>query len=119
MMLLGNKPFENTVGKGEIALQAIPPFPIEFSTGLDNFFPFSSNLKLSSANSFSLEESKICRLVMTLRERPFENTVGKGENAGNQHSLPTPTMFPCLFQIFSLSSANTFNFTRIQNFVVW
>ena len=31
---------------------------------LDNFLPFSSNLKLSSANSFSLEESKICHLVM-------------------------------------------------------
>ena len=26
------------------------------------FLPFSSNLELSSANSFSLEESKICRL---------------------------------------------------------
>ena len=35
-----------------------------FSISLDNFLPFSSNLKLSSANSFSLEESKICRLVM-------------------------------------------------------
>ena len=30
----------------------------------NNFLPFSSNLKLSSANSFSLEESKICHLVM-------------------------------------------------------
>ena len=27
-----------------------------FSTHLDNFMPFSSNLKLSSANFFSLEE---------------------------------------------------------------
>ena len=33
-----------------------------FSTRLENVFPFSSILKLSSANSFSLEESKICRL---------------------------------------------------------
>ena len=41
---------------------AISPFPTEFSTRLDSFLPFSSNLKLSSANSFSLEESKICRL---------------------------------------------------------
>ena len=49
----GNKPFENTVGKGEIS-----PFPTVFSTRLDTFLPFSSNLKLSSANSFSLEESK-------------------------------------------------------------
>ena len=36
------------------------------STRLDNFLPFPSNLKLSYANSFSLEESKICRLVMGL-----------------------------------------------------
>ena len=33
-----------------------------FSTLLEIFPPFSLNLKLSSANSFSLEESKICRL---------------------------------------------------------
>ena len=38
-------------------------FPLVYSTHLDNFLPFSSNLKLSSAKSFSLEESKICCLV--------------------------------------------------------
>ena len=60
----GKQPFENTVGKGEIARnEQFLLFPV-FSTCLDNFLPFSSNLKLSSANSFSLEESKICRLVM-------------------------------------------------------
>ena len=37
--------------------QAISPFPTVFSTHSDNFLPFSSNLKLSSANFFSLEES--------------------------------------------------------------
>ena len=57
MTPLGNKPFENTVGKGEIV-------PTVFTTCLDNFLPLSSNLKLSSASSFSLEESKICHLVM-------------------------------------------------------
>ena len=58
----GKKPFENTVGKGEIARnEQFLLFPV-FSTCLDNFLPFSSNLKLSSANSFSLEESNICRL---------------------------------------------------------
>ena len=41
--------------------RTISPFPTVFSTRLDNFLPFSSNLKLSSANCFSLEESKICR----------------------------------------------------------
>ena len=44
---MGNKPFENTVGK-EIARNK----------------HFLSNLKLWIANSFSLEESKVCRLVM-------------------------------------------------------
>ena len=39
-------------------------FSHSVSTRSDNFLPFSSNLKLSSANSFNLEESKICRLVM-------------------------------------------------------
>ena len=33
-------------------------FSTVFSTCFDNFRPFSSNLKLSSASSFSLEESK-------------------------------------------------------------
>ena len=31
-----------------------------FSTYLENFLPFSSNLKLSSVTSFSFEASKIC-----------------------------------------------------------
>ena len=38
---------------------AISPFPTMFSTCLENFLPCSSKWKLSSANSFSLEESKI------------------------------------------------------------
>ena len=42
--------------------QAISSFPTVFSTSLENLLPFSSKLKLSSANSFSLEESKICHL---------------------------------------------------------
>ena len=38
--------------------RAISPFPTVFYTLLENFLPFSSNLILSSANTFSLEESK-------------------------------------------------------------
>ena len=53
----GKQTFENTVGKG-----AISPSPTMFSTHLDNFLPFPSDLKLSSANSFSLREPKICCL---------------------------------------------------------
>ena len=44
------------------SFRAISPFPAAFSTCLQNFLPSSSSSKLSSANSFSFEESKICRL---------------------------------------------------------
>ena len=37
-------------------------FPKVFSTILKNTLPLFSNLKLSSADSLSLEESKTCRL---------------------------------------------------------
>ena len=33
------------------------------------------------------------RLLSTLEKKPFENTVGKGENAGNQHFLLFPQCF--------------------------
>ena len=57
------KSFENTVGKGEIARnEQFLLSPQCFVTILENFMPFSSNLKLLSANSFSLESSKFCRL---------------------------------------------------------
>ena len=39
-------------------------FSHSFSSRFENILPMSSNLKLSSANSFSLEKSKICRLGM-------------------------------------------------------
>ena len=55
-MCLLYKSFENTVGKGEIACKEQSPLAV-FSTLLENISPFSSNLKLSSANSVSLEES--------------------------------------------------------------
>ena len=44
---------------GNCLLQAISLFPTVFSSGFENFLPFSSNLKLSSANFFSSEESKL------------------------------------------------------------
>ena len=55
---LVNKSFENAVGKGEIARnEQFLLFPV-FSTVLDNFLPFSSNVKLLSAKSSSLGGSK-------------------------------------------------------------
>ena len=54
--------FEISVGKGEIAgNKQFLLFPQCFLP-LDNFMQFSSNLELLSANCFSLEQSKICRL---------------------------------------------------------
>ena len=51
-----------TLGKGEIARsEQFLLFPV-FSALSEDFLPFSLNSKLSSANSFSLEESKICCL---------------------------------------------------------
>ena len=39
------------------------------------------------------------RLLTTLMQRPFENVVGKGENAGNQHFLLFPQCFLyCVWQ---------------------
>ena len=49
---LSYKSFENTVGKGEIARNE----RFLFSTLWENFLPVLFNLKLSSTNSFSLEE---------------------------------------------------------------
>ena len=57
------KSFENTVGKGELLVTSNLPFPKVFSVLLENFLPFSSNLKLSSANSSDLEESKLWERV--------------------------------------------------------
>ena len=49
--------------KGDIARnEQFLLFPTVFSTPKENFLPSSSNLKLSSANSFNLEEPKIYRL---------------------------------------------------------
>ena len=62
-MCLQYKPFENSVGKGEVARnEQFLLFPQCVFTLLENFLPLSLNVKLSSANSFSLEESKICHL---------------------------------------------------------
>ena len=54
----GKQAFRKQCGKRRNCLyQAISPFATVFSTRLNNFLPFSSNFKLSSAKSFNLEES--------------------------------------------------------------
>ena len=63
-MCLQHKSCGNTVEKKKImfvcSLPAISPFLTMFSTHLEIFMPFLSNLVLSSANSFNLEDSGIC-----------------------------------------------------------
>ena len=57
------KSLENTVGKGEIARnEQFLLFPQSFLPVWRTFCHCYQNLKLSSAKSFSLEESKICCL---------------------------------------------------------
>ena len=61
-MCLQYKSLENTVEKGEIAPNKQFLLYTQFHTLLENFLPFSSHLKLSSANPFSFEKSEICCL---------------------------------------------------------
>ena len=61
---------------------------------------------------------------MMLRKKPFENNVGKGENAGNQHFLLFPRFLPFPKQIsiflvtFILSSSNalSLDWSKILSF---
>ena len=76
------------------ALRAISPFPLVLSFLLENFPPFSSNLQLSLANSFSLEESKIyhlgkgscvyCLFFICKKQR---NDVGLNNNDNNYYYI--------------------------------
>ena len=55
--------------------------------------------------------------LTTLYEKPFENIVGKGENAGKQHFL----LFPQCFLPFTkrISISQSLLFCRLQMFSIW
>ena len=56
-------------------------------------------------------------LLMTLAKKPFENIVGKGENAGNQHFLLFPQCFlPILYRISIFKLHLLF---RLQMLSIW
>ena len=74
-----------------------------FSIRLKTYLPSSLNLKLSSANSFSLEESKICR---------------KRVNKQKKLLLPYRGQHFAILTIFNFSSANVFSFVPFWNFAV-
>ena len=91
----GNKLFENTMEKGEIARnKQFLLFHTVFSTCLDNFLPLSSNLKLSSANSFSLDQSKI------LWTGDGFSASAKSNNPGQQSAEPVSNY--SAFQLLTL-----------------
>ena len=82
---------------------------------LQAFFPFLSVFKVRSLQDVKSLSTQ-SRILTTLRKKAFENIVGKGENAGNQHFLLCPTMFSTLSEreiiisaIFIMLSANAFN----------
>ena len=112
----GKQAFWKHCGKRRnCSLRAISPFPTVFSTHLDNFLPFSSNLKLSSANSFNLEESKILSSVthfhtMTPFDAPGKQTFwkhcGKRRNCLLRAISPFPTVFSTHLDNFLPFSSN-------------
>ena len=66
-----------------------------FSTYWENFLPFSSSLKLLSANSFSLEESKFGRLgkgrlidssLLLMTQEAFVDSADQDQTAQNAQS---------------------------------
>ena len=73
-MTLKNKAFENIVAKGEI------PFATIFSFSHDVFCPTKGKFHV-----FTLYHT--IPTVDDMEKRPFKNSVGKGEIAGNQHFL--------------------------------
>ena len=56
-------------------------------------------------------------LLTPLRKKPFENTIGKGENAGNQHFL----LFPQCFLPFpeQISIFQSPLFCRLEMLSIW
>ena len=94
-----------------------------FSTLYRSYFSFLTHFKMSSAICFNLDQSgnglkafKLfgtqSRLLMTLYmyKNPFENIVGKGENAGNHmFSTLSKRNFNFCVTFIILSSTNAFN----------
>ena len=64
--------------------------------------------------------NKQSQLFTTLRQRPFQNNVGKGENAGHQHFLFFPQCFlpirtnSIICATLTFSSADAFNWNKAK-----
>ena len=57
------------------------------------------------------------RLLMTLGKKPFENIVGKGENAGNQHFPLFPQCFLPFPKQISIFQPNVI--CLLQMLLIW
>ena len=98
---------ENIVGKRiKCWLQAFSLFPTVFSKAF--FFRV-----VKSRDCVEKELTRNHDFKTTLNKKPFENIVGKGENAGNQHFL----LFPQCFQTLpnQISNFHSHLFLGLQN----
>ena len=59
-------------------------------------------MDITKLKAFADNKVNIAKMTISLFDR-VENTVGKGENAGNQHFLHFPQGFPKPFSIGSLN----------------
>ena len=76
--------------------EQFPLFSHGVFTLLENFLPFFlSNLKLSSANTFSLEESKIFRFANNSNNNNDNNNNTCNNNIDNKFSLHTFRLQKC------------------------
>ena len=66
-----------------------------------NPLPNDKILDQSKLKAFADDKLSVAKLTISLYDR-VENTVGKGENAGNQHFLLFPQCFPKLPSLGSL-----------------
>ena len=96
-----SKRVENTVGKGEIACYKQFLFSTLFSKNL--YCRYEKNKGLFGK---CLTFNQTVPTLVTLRKKPFENILGKGENADKQHFLfffPQQFLpFPKQISIFQL-----------------
>ena len=100
------------MGKGEMLESSIKGKGEMLET---SFFTFSL---CDQTHSHHLTVSELfTTLLMTLKKKPFENMVGKGENAHNQHYLLFPRCFlliphqtPNISATFISSSSKYFQF---------
>ena len=85
---------ENFVGNGNNSGNQ-PPFPLRLRGLLSYGWhePLCSFQEAESSELVSYVFTTLSQLLTTLKKKPFENIVGKGENADIQHFLLFPQCF--------------------------